>query len=104
MASLHENHPQSKARTDAQRGYTNLGLVTARAAHATPEAVVTRRRHLLAVEGGHRNVAEDAAVFVFSSRGAKIVAGRDASAAAVDALRRNAFAAERAQPQRREAA
>lgn len=71
-----------------------LGVSSMRAAHATPEAVVVRRRHLFSVEDGARNVAEDAPAFVYS-RGRKIVAGVDAPASAIAALHRHAAAAER---------
>jgi len=98
MRTVHQNDPQSNPRTPAQaRVFAPLGVVTARAAHATPETVVTRRRHLCIIEEGARNVAEDEPAFVFS-RGRKIVAGVNAPASAIDALRRHARTAESEQP------
>lgn len=86
-------HPDPRT---APRGVSSgLGITTARAAHATADVVVTRRRHLFSVERGVRNVAEDAPAFIYSSRGRKIVADVDAPASAIDALRRHAQAAER---------
>jgi hypothetical protein len=88
-----EGKSKINPRTDARGASSGLGVVTARAAHATAEACVTRRRHLFIAEEGTRNVAEDAPAFVYS-RGRKIVAGVDASASSVDALHRHAQRAE----------
>jgi hypothetical protein len=97
MSRYTETGPQSKPRTPAQtRVFAPLGLVTARAAHATPDRVVTRERFMLADEGGARVITENAPAFVWSS-GRKVIAGRDASPGAIDALTRHAQRAEREQ-------
>lgn len=71
-----------------------FGISRARSAHATAETVVRRGRHLMAVESGVRNVAEDPAEFIVS-QGRRVFAGLDAPASAINALHRHASAAER---------
>lgn len=105
MRILSTNPPEGKSKTDPrtapQRVSSPLCLVTARAAHATPSAVVTRQRYMLADESGARNVAENPPAFVVSN-GRRVYAGRDASPSAIDALHRNAQAAEAERPTWRE--
>jgi hypothetical protein len=97
MHRVYHPSPQSNFRTDAQRTSSGLGLTRARSAHATPETVVLRSRHLMAVEGGVRNVAESRPEFVVSTRGERLVAGRDAEASAINVLHRHAEAHARQQ-------
>lgn len=86
MERYSKTYPQSNLRRDAQRTSANLGIVTARSAHATPETIVLRSRHLMAVDDGARNVAEDPARFVYNQRGARL----DATPEGASALMRHA--------------
>jgi hypothetical protein len=85
-----KTYPQGKPRRDAQRTSANLGITRARAAHATASAVVRRERFVLLGEQGARVVAESRPEFVVSTRGERIVAGRDATAEGIGALHRHA--------------
>jgi hypothetical protein len=90
MHRVYHPSPQSNLRTDAQRTSSALGLTRTRAAHAPPETVVRRERHMMIVGSGARNVAESRPEFVVSTRGERIVAGRDATAEGIGALHRHA--------------
>lgn len=100
MPRVIETFPQDKPKTSTPRPLPPLGVTTARSAHATASAVVRRSRHLMAVESGVRNVAEDEPLFIVSSLGARIAPSPDVAASAINALTRHAQAANREQSPR----